>query len=58
MDEFTKWDDGVLGPGTYTSWDDINDGPNETKWDVIPSVIARAVRVVWTISRQVKWVRT
>lgn len=66
MDIFTKWDDGILGPGTYTSWDDVNGGPAETQWDLIPSDVGRAIRVVWEavprrarwqISRRVKWKR-
>ena len=55
-DQFTQWDDGILGVGTYTSWDDIAGGPGETRWDVIPAVIGRTVRVVWqNVARMVQW---
>lgn len=56
VDTFTKWDVDILGPGTYTSWDDTAGGPNETKWDVIPDVIGRGFRVVWqAVARGVDW---
>ena len=59
MENFTKWDDGILGPGTYTSWDDVAGGPGETKWDLLPDVIGRGFRVVWeSVTRGVDWQST
>jgi len=34
MDQFTKWDDDTVN---YTSWDDVNGGPLETTWDLLPA---------------------
>ena len=53
-DTFTKWDD---TGSVYTSWDDAEAGPNETKWDLQPSVIGEGVRIKWLDpGRMVRWV--
>ncbi len=50
-DTFTRWDVDINGPGTYTSWDDVPGGPNETMWDLLPEVINRAFRYVIEAAR-------
>ena len=56
VDNLARWDLDILGPGTYTSWDDVPGGPNETKWDLLLDIIGRGFRVVWqSVSRSVDW---
>ena len=53
-DTFTKWDD---TGSVYTAWDDAASGPNETKWDLQPSVLGEGVRIKWLDpGRMVRWV--
>lgn len=56
VDNFTRWDLDVLGPDTYTAWDDVAGGPGETRYDVLPSIIGRGFRVVWqAVTRGADW---
>ena len=56
MDQFTQWDKGILGPDTYTSWDDVNGGPAETKWDMVAEFIGSSLRVVWqAVTEAARW---
>ena len=56
MDEFTQWDLDIPGAGLYTSWDDVNGGAVETKWDLLPEFIGRGFRIVWQATvRAITW---
>lgn len=56
MDEFTRWDDGLLGPGTYTAWDAAAGQPGETFWDLLPEFLSRTIRVAWqAVGHAVGW---
>lgn len=59
MDELTQWDLDLVAPGQYTAWDDVQGGPGETFWDLLPSILGRTVRIVWgPMARTVAWANT
>ena len=56
MDEFTKFDFNLPGVGLYTSFDDVNGGAVESKYELLPEFVGRGFRIVWQATvRAIKW---